>query len=456
MSQNNNSQKSHRYDTIFIGAGVAALTAARELMDLGQDDVLILEQGKFTPKRSCPGESTSTCFQCKLCDTTIGLGGANALHGNKVCFFPASEGVLDLIGREWQSVIAERLKRYFPLHLSIGLKTQHKIKHSALKGYPSDALSKKHFREFVKNLSGYLILSKKIVFQSKVTAIHRSKNGFQIDCKDKTYFTKKLVWAAGRAGSLQSQNIFDFLGVEYASPCPDIGFRIETHRELFNELYYYQVDPKIKRDYDDLGSARTFCAHNQGHVVPVLIDKGFYADGAFLDNFGDSNNIAIMCRTKATYDTKKIDEWCHSINKKYKNHLLLSEFTLEASQIPTSIYRGLEQLSDLLPSKQHRGVFDRFVHELTKGELAIFKKQHAQPLPFRVYGPAVDYYWVQPKVDENLQTNIPGFYVIGDSIGLSRGYYQAMFSGAAFAFKQFQSFSDRKILCSNLALQATH
>ena len=85
---------------IFIGAGVGNLLAANYLLRHGVKDFVILEKGKDLKQRSCPCSEKYHCQNCSICSVTDGVGGANALNGNKICHFPASSGVVDFVGED--------------------------------------------------------------------------------------------------------------------------------------------------------------------------------------------------------------------------------------------------------------------------------------------------------------------------------------------------------------------
>src|SRR5258708_5355239 len=84
-----------KFPYIIVGAGFAGLSAARHLLDSGLSDFLVVEEGDTVKRRICPGSNAATCVDCRHgCDVTAGIGGANALHGNKLCYFPASSGII--------------------------------------------------------------------------------------------------------------------------------------------------------------------------------------------------------------------------------------------------------------------------------------------------------------------------------------------------------------------------
>src|SRR3712207_5538283 len=88
------------WDYAFIGAGPASMVAASSIASGSAARVIVLEAGRPMRHRGCPGRKASNCTSCfgGLCHVTQGIGGSSAIFGNKLCHFPASEGVRELIG----------------------------------------------------------------------------------------------------------------------------------------------------------------------------------------------------------------------------------------------------------------------------------------------------------------------------------------------------------------------
>ena len=98
-----NNMKKHKI--IFIGAGVSNLIAANRLLDYSINDFIILEKGKLLNNRKCIAEKKMTCAFCNNgCQTIEGVGGANAIHGNKLCYFPASNHVAKFLNKKEKRV----------------------------------------------------------------------------------------------------------------------------------------------------------------------------------------------------------------------------------------------------------------------------------------------------------------------------------------------------------------
>lgn len=424
------------FDYIFIGAGTANLAAANALIDLGQNNILILEKGNLIDKRNCPGIKESTCYFCKKgCFVTDGIGGANALHGNKLCYFPASNKVYSSVDDDIKSIslnyIANTLKPYFDID-----QIRDKSFSNSKKEYHSDVLNKSHFQHFIQILSHRLLELNKIKACIEVIDISRSENGnFEVLTNQGKYYSNNIVIGTGRSGVYFNKKIFDKHGVNYSPGNPDIGFRIEAHQDLFDNDYYYQIDPKYKYQFLNIGSGRTFCAENQGFVVPVMFGKSFYADGAYGETFTNMNNVAIMVRSNRSIYPETVEEWCYTINKYADNRLNLGELDLGEHKI-SEIPRVLLSFIPIWPTNEHKYLMEQLLQELFIKNSFIFKSNYStEHRKIKILGPATDYYWIKPQINDNFSTSVSNLFVIGDAIGVSRGYLQSIFSGVAWVYK---------------------
>lgn len=421
--------------TIFLGAGTAALAAGNRMLESGDKGFLILEKGNSLDKRFCPGAKEYTCKFCKRgCYMVEGVGGANALYGNKICYFPASERILEDCTLDEKDIALKYLNSFQPYIDSGNIQeTENKI--GPYKEYTSDVLDQNEYRLLINALSKKLVENELILANTNIIKISKKKNGkFSLLSQDGAVFIcSKLILATGRSSHLFLKDLFDSLSIEYSFLNQDIGIRIETSKENFSKNYYYQVDPKIKFDFGDLGSGRTFCAHNQGLVVPIQFGNSFFADGAFSDKFSDNNNIALMVRTKNPLDNTLLEKWCGTINQYTQNSLILNKidlFNKPTQQLVNEIFSSLP----IYPSETHKMLMRNLLVNLFSNEEFKILNSHLLGQTLTIYGPAIDRYWVAPVLDRNFaSTTVRNCYVIGDAIGKSRGIFQAMFSGVLWA-----------------------
>jgi uncharacterized FAD-dependent dehydrogenase len=416
---------------LFIGAGVGNLTAANFLLDNSIDDFLILEKGEILQNRICPGVENLNCSFCNNgCATIEGVGGANALNGNKLCYFPASNGVIDFASDNKIHNAFSFLEKISSHFIDPALNTK-KIKFEILKNYNSDIFNKSDFSDIINNFTNSL--KNHIISNCEVVSIKNINGKVRIITnKGEEYLVEKLVIGTGRSSYKFLKDYFDTNNLRYSLQTQDIGIRIETNKENFSEKYYYQVDPKFKFTYNKLGSCRTFCAHNQGKVVPVRFGDSFFADGAFGKSFGEYNNIALMTRSNSPLNLKQIEDWCKKINTFTNNRLELGDVIISKnSNIMTN---EILKLIPCFPSETHKQLLKNLLNDLFSSQYNILRYNSFKQGKLKIYGPAIDRYWTKPNLNKNFSiAGNENIFVIGDAAGLSRGFIQAMFSGYTWA-----------------------
>ncbi len=421
-----------KYKIIFVGAGVANLVAANRLLDYSVSDFIILEQGDKINNRKCVGETINSCKKCRTgCSTLQGVGGANALHGNKLCYFPASNKISDSFSINEINTALRYLNDvaypYFDICYNSNVTKQKFNK----KHYNSDVLSKSEFKSLIKKLTHRV--EEKIYTSIKVSEILKTNDSFLLKTESGIDFICiNLVLGTGRSSYKFIKSQFEKIGLKYSSQPQDIGIRIETNKENFSEEYYYQVDPKFKFNWPGLGEGRTFCAHNQGMVVPVKFGNSFFADGAFGDKFTKKNNIALMVRIKKPLLDTDIESWCQEINKYANNSLVIGNVSL--NQPSLDVVSKILSLIPNFPTKQHKQLMQNLLLKLFVGENKILNIKKSYESHLTIYAPAIDRQWIVPKLNDDFSTiTNNNLYVLGDAIGKSRGFVQAMFSGAIWA-----------------------
>jgi uncharacterized FAD-dependent dehydrogenase len=79
-------------------------------------------------------------------------------------------------------------------------------------------------------------------------------------------------------------------------------------------------------------------------------------------------------------------------------------------------------------------VLQHLVHQLfDEDKIAMLASNFDVPAELVLYGPSIDNFWPRVALSSNFETSNPGLFVIGDSAGYSRGIYQALVAGRAWA-----------------------
>jgi len=425
---------------LFIGAGPANLAAANYLLDSGFKDFLLVEKGRALNRRHCPGEKKGGCIFCKsaLCHTIEGVGGSSAIYGNKLCYFPASDKILEYFDRhlvsESQKYLDSLLVPFYQSVLNnerLGTKEETSKKH-----YTSDVIPRYQFISMVSKMTERLNGERTLFADMEVSDIRRVHGLFEIECEGGHVISaEQVVIGTGRSGHHLLRSVSQSLGIALDENQQDIGLRIEASSRNFTAQYYYQADPKLKYDFGEYGSGRTFCACNGGSVVPVKYGQSYYAEGAFDDSFREWNNIAIMARSTKPLSQIEVETWCALVNISSRNGLLLGEVKLEQN-INQNIPDEVMKLVPEWPTKSHEMIIKRMIHNVTANNDSLIKYKKDAPNIIRVYGPAIDRYWPAPRIGMNCETQEKNLFIIGDAAGISRGFVQAMTSGVAWAMSR--------------------
>ena len=86
------------------------------------------------------------------------------------------------------------------------------------------------------------------------------------------------------------------------------------------------------------------------------------------------------------------------------------------------------------PQTQHAEVLRRLVNQLfDEDKIAMLASNFDASAELVLYGPSIDNYWPCVALSSNFETSSHGLFVIGDSAGHSRGIYQALVAGRAWA-----------------------
>lgn len=422
------------YNRIFVGAGLANLAAARMIIDRGDQDLLILDSGRALLDRSCPGVKPQKCVFCSQgCSILSGIGGTNALFGNKMCYFPASPRILDFFAKEIVEQAWQWLDSTLPAWFSSANNRDERPPDAlGLKHYESVIFSPADFHAMVHSLAGPLLRHQVIRVESEVASIERHKSRFVVTLRSgQRYSSSSVVLGTGRSGSRLMNDTCKRMGIPVSEPSPDVGFRVEAPRSLFSDFYNYQEDPKLKRSFPE-GIARTFCAENGGVIVPVAFESQFFGEGAYPSTLGEYNNVALMVRTHASLSMGQLQDWCSAINAQQNGTLLTGEINVSGLR-PSGVIRAISRFIPKLPSLQHDHLMLQLLRVLSSDSTPLFRRKNNVTSTVRVYAPAIDHYWPIPEVHYGLSTRIRGLHILGDAVGASRGYVQALTSGAAWA-----------------------
>lgn len=449
-----------KFDVAIIGGGPAAIYAAWEFSEKYPElNVIILEEGHPVAKRLCPlaEGKVKECLRCVPCAIMRGFGGAGAFSDGKYNFttefggwlpeYLPKQTVMDLIdyvdaincnhgapGETFstkKSNIGTKALGY-DLHLLNG-----KVRH----------LGTENNLDIMKNI--YDELSKKVEIRcnTKVESFKKENDEFILDTTSGEVRSKYLIAAPGRAGAEWFTEQGRNLGLSFTNNAVDVGVRVEVPAAVFKHITDEVYEAKLvyrTKQYNDL--VRTFCMNPNGHVVAentdgiITVNGHSYADPALQS---ENTNFALLVSNKFTQpftEPHKYGKRIASFSNMLGGGVLLQRFgdlikgrrtnerRLAKSFTRPTLAATPGDLSLVLPKRQLDDLIE-MIYALDKIAPGMANDDTL------LYGVEVKFYSSRLALDENLETEIPDLYAVGDGAGITRGLSQASASGVYVARK---------------------
>ena len=443
------------FDVIIIGAGPGGIYSAYELKKIAPDlSVAVFEAGKPLEQRKCPidGKKIKACIGCKSCAIMNGFGGAGAFSDGKYNITNSFGGTLhEYVGRE----TAIDLMQYVDgINMENGGEGTHlysttntPIKKLCMQNdlHLLDA-SVRHLGTDInyvvlENLYKYLSDSVKFYFNSKVDGVKKLDEGYEIEVGDKKYTCKKCIISVGRSGSKWMESICKSLDITTHSNRVDIGVRVELPYEVFSHLTEELYESKIvyrTQKFQDL--VRTFCMNPHGAVVNentngiVTVNGHSYEDPAKHTN---NTNFALLVSKHFSEPFKDSNGYGESIarlSNMLGGGVMVQRFgdlirgqrstqnrISESFCVPT-LKATAGDLSLVIPKRILDGIIE-MIYALDKIAPGTANDDTL------LYGVEVKFYNMEVEIDNNLETNLKGLYVIGDCSGVTHSLSHASASG---------------------------
>ena len=453
----------NNYDVMILGTGEAGIYAAYELaLKCPTAKVLVVDQGADIYHRSCPivAGKVKSCIHCKVCDTMCGFGGAGAFSDGKYNFTTAFGGwltdfldegeVMDLIDyvdalnvkhgatTEVYSTTTpearalEKKALEYDLHL-LQARCKHLGTENNLKILTSiyEAIRDKHT----------------FLFNTTVAEIRTCDGGYAlVTDKGETYSAPYLIAGPGRSGAEWFANQCKSLGLELINNQVDIGVRVELPATVFEHITDVVYESKLvyrTKQYGD--QVRTFCMNPYGHVVAEnveginTVNGHSYSDPALQSK---NTNFALLVSNRFTSpfnEPYRYGKHIASLSNMLAGGVLVQRFGDLVSGIRTNDHRLSKSfvrptltaavpgdLSLALPKRQLDDIIE-MIYALDK--LAPGTANYDTLL----YGAEVKFYSARIKLSNQLETDLPGFFAVGDGAGVTRGLAQAGASGVKAA-----------------------
>lgn len=449
-----------KYDVIIVGAGPGGIFTAYELSKLQNGlKIAVFELGHSLANRKCPidGKNVKSCIKCKTCAIMSGFGGAGAFSDGKYNITNQFGGTLyEYLGKNE----ALDLMRYVDeINLS------HGGEGTKLYSTANTAIKKKCFENDLHLLDAqvrhlgtdinYIVLEnlynelkEKITFyfDTEITGIDEISEGYRVEtAKGETYDCEKCVISVGRSGSKWMESVCNHMGIPTRSNRVDIGVRVELPAAVFSHLTDELYESKIvyrTKQFEDL--VRTFCMNPHGVVVNentngiVTVNGHSYEDPTL---HTDNTNFALLVSkhfSEPFRDSNGYGESIARLSNMLGGGVIVQRFgdlirgrrsnetRICESYVTPTLAATPGDLSLVIPKRILDGIIE-MIYALDKIAPGTANDDTL------LYGVEVKFYNMEVSLDNNLQTDKPGLYVIGDGSGVTHSLSHASASGVHVA-----------------------
>ncbi len=448
-----------KYDIIIIGAGPGGIFAAYELEKLNSNlKIAVFESGHALNKRTCPidGDKIKSCIKCKTCSIMSGFGGAGAFSDGKYNITNDFGGSLhEHIGKK----LALELMQYVDeLNMKFGGEGTKMYSTAGSKFKKTCMQNKLNLLEAkVRHLGtdiNYVVLQNfynnlkdkvDFYFDTPVTALKQTKNGFKVLTKKGEFECDKCIASVGRSGSHWMETICEELKIPTKSNRVDIGVRVELPAPIFSHLTDELYESKIVYRTEKFEDAvRTFCMNPNGIVVNentngiVTVNGHSYEDG---DKKTDNTNFALLVSKHFSEPFKDSNGYAESIarlSNMLGGGVMIQRFgdlirgrrstakRIEENSFAPTLSATPGDLSLVLPKRILDGIIE-MIYALDKVAPGTANDDTL------LYGVEVKFYNMEVEIDDNLMTRLDGLYVIGDGSGVTHSLSHASASGVYVA-----------------------
>lgn len=447
------------YDVIIVGAGPGGIYAAYELAKSDKNlKVAMFDLGHSLEKRACPidGVKVKSCINCKTCSIMSGFGGAGAFSDGKYNITNAFGGSLhEHIGKREAISLMEYVDVINMENGGIGTKMYSTANTHLKKTCLQNKLNLLDARVrhlgtdknyvVLQNLSEKLKDRVEMYFDTPVIDIKQEGENYRVIAKNGEFLCKNCIVSVGRSGSNWVQSLCQKLGIPTKSNRVDIGVRVEIPAEIFShltdELYESKIVYRTEKFEDNV---RTFCMNPHGIVVNentngiVTVNGHSYEDDSLKTN---NTNFALLVSKHFSEPFKDSNGYAESIarlSNMLGGGVIIQRFgdlirgrrstvkRIEECTVTPTLSATPGDLSLVLPKRILDGIIEM-----------IYALDNVAPGTANddtlLYGVEVKFYNMEVEIDDNLQTKLNGFYVIGDGSGVTHSLSHASASGVYVA-----------------------
>ncbi len=450
-----------KYDAIIIGAGPGGIFSAYQLIKNHPElKVAVYEEGKPLNKRHCPidGKKIKSCIRCKTCSIMSGFGGAGAFSDGKYNITNDFGGTLyEHIGKKQALELMHYVDdinvshggQFTKMFSTAGSQFKKICMQNNLSLLDASVRHLGTDINYVVLQNLYNELKDKIDwhFETPVTKIKKTDSGFKVFTADSSADCTYCIVSVGRSGSKWMSQVCKDLNIPTLSDRVDLGVRVELPAVIFshltNELYESKIVYRTKKFEDHV---RTFCMNPNGIVVNENTNGIITVNGhSFEDEHlkTENTNFALLVSQKFTAPFKDSNDYGESIarlSNMLGGGVIVQRFgdlergrrtnpeRLEESRTRPTLAATPGDLSLVLPKRILDGIIE-MIYALDKIAPGTASDDTL------LYGVEVKFYNMEVKLDENLETQHKGLYVIGDGSGVTHSLSHASASGIFVANK---------------------
>ena len=445
------------YDVIVVGAGPGGIYTAYELMKC-KLKVAVFELGRPLNQRKCPidGKKVKSCIRCPVCSIMSGFGGAGAFSDGKYNITNQFGGTLfEYTGKEEALDLMRYVDQINLDHGGAGTRlystANTKIKRMCLENglHLLDAQVRHLGTDInyvvLENLYNEMKDHVDFFFNSAVSTVDKTENGYEVHVGDQVYSCRNLVLSVGRSGSKWLENVCQSLNLPTNSNRVDIGVRVELPADIFahltDELYESKIVYRTQK-FEDL--VRTFCMNPHGVVVNentngiVTVNGHSYEDPA---RHTENTNFALLVSKHFSSPFKDSNGYGESIarlSNMLGGGVIVQRFgdlvrgrrstpsRIRDSFVTPTLAATPGDLSLVIPKRILDGIIE-MIHALDKIAPGTANDDTL------LYGVEVKFYNMEVQIDEHLETRNKGLYVIGDGSGVTHSLSHASASGVYVA-----------------------
>ena len=452
-------RKMKKYDVLMIGAGPGGIYSAYELSEKAPWlRVAVFEAGYPLEKRKCPidGRKVKTCIRCDTCAIMNGFGGAGAFSDGKYNITNDFGGTLyEHIGKDQ----ALQLMRYVDdINVANGGENT-RMYTTAGSDFKKLCLQNRLnlLDASVRHLGtdiNYVVLQniyKKLkdrvdfFFHTPVRRLEAVEDGFRVHTDDGGAEGRYCIVSVGRSGSKWMESVCEELHIPTKSNRVDIGVRVELPAVIFSHLTDRLYESKIvyrTEKFED--NVRTFCMNPNGIVVNENTNGIVTVNGHSFEDpekKTENTNFALLVSKHFSEPFKDSNGYGESIarlSNMLGGGVIVQRFgdlergrrsnvnRIEEGTVRPTLAATPGDLSLVLPKRILDGIIE-MIHALDKIAPGTANDDTL------LYGVEVKFYNMEVKLDENLESNYPGLYIIGDGSGVTHSLSHASASGVYVA-----------------------